>query len=178
MPPFQMFTKDFAKEIFAGKKKLLKLQEVKFVNIVRYDELSVKGLYDKFLSLDGMHQYFPSKFAKGRQCDREYMFNVANTLHQDIVKELVEHALNQRHAVESINLKDEAILLSEHWKEELKSLPLVAHVSDLSESNCFFRKKEKWWICSSRSPRSPSSTRRENHLQLLMYSRRERSKKK
>ena len=34
-----MFTKDFAKEIFAGKKKLLKLQEVKFVNIIRYDEL-------------------------------------------------------------------------------------------------------------------------------------------
>ena len=66
MPPFQMFTKDFEKEIFAGKKKLLKLQEVKFVNIIRYDELSVKSLYDKFLSLDGMQQFFPSKFARGR----------------------------------------------------------------------------------------------------------------
>ena len=40
-----MFTKDFAKEIFCGEKKLLKLKDVKFVNIIRYDELSVKGLY-------------------------------------------------------------------------------------------------------------------------------------
>ena len=173
-----MFTKDFAKEIFAGKKKLLKLQEVKFVNIIRYDELSVKSLYDKFLSLDGMQQFFPSKFAKGRQCDREYMFNVANTLHKDVVKELVEHALKQRHAVESINLKDETILLSEHWKEELKSLPFVAHVSDLSASNCFFRKKGKWWTCSSRSPRSSCSTEKERHLHLLMCLSRERFRKR
>ena len=49
-----MFQKDFAKEIFSGRKKLLKLKEVKFVSVVRYDELSVKGLYDKFLGLDGM----------------------------------------------------------------------------------------------------------------------------
>ena len=49
-----MFTKDFAKEIFSGNKKLLKLKDVKFVNIIRYDELSVKGLYEKFLGLNGM----------------------------------------------------------------------------------------------------------------------------
>lgn len=54
MPPLQMFTKDFAKEIFCGNKKLLKLKDVKFVNIIRYDELSVKGLYGKFMTLDGM----------------------------------------------------------------------------------------------------------------------------
>ena len=106
------------------------------------------------------------------------MFNVANTLHKDVVKELVEHALKQRHAVESINLKDETILLSEHWKEELKSLPFVAHVSDLSASNCFFRKKGKWWTCSSRSPRSSCSTEKERHLHLLMCLSRERFRKR
>ena len=52
---------------------------VKYIDVPHYDELSVKNLYDKFLQLDGMHQYFPDKYAKGRQCDREYMFNVANT---------------------------------------------------------------------------------------------------
>ena len=36
-----------------------------------------------------------------------------------MVKELVEHELKQKHAVESINLKDETILLIEHWKDEL-----------------------------------------------------------
>ena len=89
-----MFTRDFAKEVFQGKKKLLKLSEVKLIQVTKYDELSVKNLYDKFLTLEGMAEYFPSKYPKGRICDREYMFNVANTLHQDVLKELIEHALN------------------------------------------------------------------------------------
>ena len=64
-----MFTKDFAKEVFKGRKKLLKLSEVKFVSVTRYDELSVKRLYDEFLSLAGMADYFPSRYPKGRTCD-------------------------------------------------------------------------------------------------------------
>ena len=67
VPPYEMFTKgeyaiiytnpilDFAKEIFSGNKKLLKLCDVKFVTVIKYDELSVKGLYSKFMALDGMN---------------------------------------------------------------------------------------------------------------------------
>ena len=57
-----MFTRDFAKEVFQGKKKLLKLSEVKLIQVTKYDELSVKNLYDKFLTLEGMAEYFPSKY--------------------------------------------------------------------------------------------------------------------
>ena len=88
-----MFTRDFAKEVFKGKKKLLKLSEVKLIQVTKYDELSVKNLYDKFLTLEGVPNYFPDKFPRGRICDRDYMFNVANTLHQDVVRDLIEHAL-------------------------------------------------------------------------------------
>jgi len=86
MPPMEMFTKDFAKEIFEGKKKLLKNYEIKMVKITKYDELSVKNLYPKFLTLPEFANYMPAKYAKGRQCDRDYMFNIANTLHPDVVK--------------------------------------------------------------------------------------------
>jgi len=51
---------DFAKEIFEGKKKLLKLADIKLIAVIKYDELSVKGLYSKFMTLDGMAQYFPA----------------------------------------------------------------------------------------------------------------------
>ena len=88
-----MFTKDFVKEMLCGNKRLLKKADCKFINIIRYDELSVKSLYNKFMTLDGFADYMPTKFAKGRCCDREYMFNVANTLYPEIVKELHEHAL-------------------------------------------------------------------------------------
>ena len=98
-----MFTKDFAKAVFSGQKKLLKLREVKFVQVTKYDELSVKNLYDNFMTLEGMNLYFPDKYPKGRQCDREYMFNVANTLYEEITTELIQHALLQRNATESEN---------------------------------------------------------------------------
>ena len=66
MPPLEMFGKDFMKEVLNGSKKLLKMKDAKFVNIVKYDELSVKSLYHKLLELDGMTLYFPDRYPRGR----------------------------------------------------------------------------------------------------------------
>jgi hypothetical protein len=52
MPSYEMFTKDFAKEVFSGRKRLLKMREIKFINVTKYEELSVKNLYDNFFSLE------------------------------------------------------------------------------------------------------------------------------
>ena len=41
-----------------------------------------------------MKEYFPDKYAKGRQSDHDYMFNIANTLYPDIIKQLIDHAHN------------------------------------------------------------------------------------
>ena len=77
-----------------------------------------------------MSQYFPNKYPKGRQCDRDYMFNIANTLHEEIVTQLIQHALKQRHAVEGLKMQDDNVLINEHWAEELKTLPMISHVSN------------------------------------------------
>ena len=66
MPSYEMFTKDFAKEVFSGQKRLLKMREVKFINVTKYNELSVKSLYENFMTLQGMKFYFPDKYPKGR----------------------------------------------------------------------------------------------------------------
>ena len=65
----------------------------------KFDELTVKSLYDDFMSLDGVKDYFPDKFPKGRVVDRTFMFNVVNTLHPAVVKEIVDHAITQRYDV-------------------------------------------------------------------------------
>jgi len=57
------------------------------------------------------------------------MFNVANTLHESVVSEILKHAHMQRHSLESSNAEKESIMMSEHWKQELKSLPLASRVS-------------------------------------------------
>ena len=88
-----MFTKDYAKDIFAEKKQLIKKKDVLYIEVPKFDELSVKRLYDQLLSLESMTNYFPDKYPKGRQCDREYLFNVANTLHPGVIQEFIDHAL-------------------------------------------------------------------------------------
>jgi hypothetical protein len=87
--PYEMCTKDMLRAIFAGEKSLLKLNEVRYISVSKYDELSVKHLYEDLLALDGMRMYFPDKYSKGRQCDRAYLFNIANTLHPEVMKEVV-----------------------------------------------------------------------------------------
>ena len=90
--PSEMFTKDFSKKLFAGDKKLMKLTAVNLINVPKYDEISVKNLYSQLIVLNEMKPYFPDKYNKGRQCERDYMFNIANSLHPTIIKEVVEHA--------------------------------------------------------------------------------------
>ena len=61
-----MFTREFAKDVLRGDKKMLKLADRKEIAVVRYDELSVKSLYKDLIALPGMPQYFPNKYPKGR----------------------------------------------------------------------------------------------------------------
>ena len=47
VPPYNMVTSGFLKQILAGEKKLLKAEEVKTCNPPRYDEISVTNLYEE-----------------------------------------------------------------------------------------------------------------------------------
>ena len=40
-----MVTREFLKDVLQGKKKLLKMDEVKFINPPLFDEIAVKNLY-------------------------------------------------------------------------------------------------------------------------------------
>ena len=57
------------------------------------------------------------------------MFNIAHTFYEEIVTEIIQHALKQRHGTDSIKADREAIMMSEHWKNELATLPISASVS-------------------------------------------------
>ena len=93
LPSYEMFTKDWVKQILSGEKELMEMKDLRVVTVTKYDELSVKRLYDDLLTLDGMTKYFPDSYPQGRVCDRDYMFNIANTLHPDVVSDLIKHAL-------------------------------------------------------------------------------------
>ena len=78
-----MVTKDHLKLGLKEKKKYLSMKEVRFINVPAYDEISVLRIYDKTVSLVGMADYFPDRYPKGRTCNKEYMYNVFNTLYPE-----------------------------------------------------------------------------------------------
>ena len=47
VPPAKMVNKDFLKQVFTEEKRLLSLKDVNYVNMPRYDELSVGKFWPK-----------------------------------------------------------------------------------------------------------------------------------
>ena len=76
-----MLNKDFLKEIFIEEKSLLKMNEVKRINVPLYDELAVAKIWPMMQGEAIFMKHFPEKMAKGRMPDREYFYNILNTFH-------------------------------------------------------------------------------------------------
>ena len=121
-----MINKDFLKAVFAEEKDLLKLAEVKFKHVPLYDELSVVALWPPMQKDVEFMRYMPSKLPKGRIPDREYFFNVLNTLKEGYVTSLLEHAIRQRNSAEAAHNEDQVVEVTEHWIEQLKAVPFIS----------------------------------------------------
>ena len=121
-----MCTKDFLKQVLKDEKKLLKMSDVKFVNVPSFDEISVRALYDRVVSNPDIAIYFPSKFPKGMQCSREYMFNVWNTMEPEQVKAVINHANSQRYSVKNDKVREDTILITEEWRDQIEQMPFVS----------------------------------------------------
>lgn len=59
MPPEEFVTKDFLKEVLTEDKDLLPIQEVKWVNMPRFDELAVKSIMPEVRKFPEAMRYFP-----------------------------------------------------------------------------------------------------------------------
>ncbi len=87
-----MLNRDFMKQLLAEEKKLLELRAVQHVNVPKYDELSVKKFWPLMQTDVAFMLYMPNPTVEGRLPDREYFWNVLNTLQTAYVQRLVEHA--------------------------------------------------------------------------------------
>ena len=92
----------------------------------------MKALYKKLTGLPGMAEFFPDNYAKGRQCDREYLFNIAQTLHSEVMGELIDYAHAHRHDIAGEKREQEAVLATAHWENELRAMPFYSRVSNMT----------------------------------------------
>ena len=121
-----MVNKDFLKMVLKGERRLLKMKEVRMCNVPLYDELSVDNLYPKIMELPGMKELFPASYPKGKKCCRVYLFNCFNSLYENDVKAMIDHANKVRFSIQNEKVKEETIELAEEWKEQLDQMSFVS----------------------------------------------------
>jgi len=126
LPPEYMMNKDFLKEVFAEDKALLRLDQVKRINVPLFDELSVVNIWPMMKKDEQFMLYFPTKMAKGRVPDREYFFNILNTFQPNYLQALINHANEQRNSVSNDAIAREAIEVSDDWWNALNSVPFIS----------------------------------------------------
>jgi len=73
--------------------------------------------------------YFPDYYPKGRQPEREYFFNVLNTLQPSYMDQLIKKASKQRHSVLGGQPSDDVVNVSNDWWEKLNSQPYISSKS-------------------------------------------------
>ena len=118
--------KDFLKEVFAEDKELLELKEVRWINVPLFDELSVIKIWPMTKEDTQFMKYFPQKLPKGRVPDREYFFNILNTLYPLYVQEIIRHANDQRNSVANDAQARETIEVSDKWWDALNAVPFIS----------------------------------------------------
>jgi 5'(3')-deoxyribonucleotidase len=96
VPPISSLTKEWIRMILSGEKKLLKMSEIKPVDVGSFPELSIKAMYKEFADRDDIKPYMPPKVNKNRTVDKEYFWNVVNTIAEEEVDAMVKHAHRQR----------------------------------------------------------------------------------
>ena len=92
VPPEKMLNRDFMKQLLVEDKKLLELCKVIHCSIPRFDELSVKKFWPLMQQDKAFMLYMPDPTPEGRLPEREYFWNVLNTLRTAYVTRLIEHA--------------------------------------------------------------------------------------
>ena len=109
LPDEGSVNKDFLKLVLAEKKQLLKKQEVNYITVPHYDEISVKALWPDLKKDGEFMQYFSSVYPKGRGPPREYFFNILNTIKPDYLQQLLDHANKMRMAADGYNQQNQSI---------------------------------------------------------------------
>ena len=127
----RMVNKDHMRKILLEEKRFMPLEDVKTVNVPKWDELSVKQLWPKMKVIERFMHYMPDRLPKNILPDREYFFNIMNSINPDYVQKAIQHAAAQRNSVTEQNAESESILLSANMHALLQEKPFQSGKSPI-----------------------------------------------
>ena len=123
MPPRKKVTKDFLKEVFAGRKHLIPRAQLRPVEVPKYDELSVVSLIADIMKEKELAKFLPEQRTRADLPDRQFFFNVVITTDPDYLAALLKHAHNLRFGAKNPQDNPTTIEVNEQWAKELQASP-------------------------------------------------------
>ena len=123
MPPVRKVNKDFLKQVFAGKKQLIHRNQLRPTEVLHYDELSVDALIKDVMTIPDLGKFFPEQKTPANRPDREFFFNIINTVDPDYLSALIRHAQGLRFGSSARSKEDNIIEVNEYWRKELEASP-------------------------------------------------------
>ena len=126
LPKYLDLNRDFYKAVFAGKKKLLHVSEVKHINVPRLQELSVKNLGENLKQDPTLSNYLPEKWEVKKKLDREWVLNVVNSIHPGYLEQVIQHAQRQRQTAQTEEEEKDTIQITEEWKQRLAETTFIS----------------------------------------------------
>ena len=85
----------------------------------------MKNLYAEFAQREAVKPYMPPKVTKSKQVDKEYFFNIVNTLYEEELQSMLVHANAQRNSVHEADQQLESIRLTNDMMEAMQKYPWV-----------------------------------------------------
>jgi hypothetical protein len=93
LPTYEATKLSFVRAILQNKKRALKSIEIKKINVPRYEEISVKNLYNDAMSDPDLAQYRPDpKMSSGKLPEREFFFGIMATIRADYLNKIIHDA--------------------------------------------------------------------------------------
>ena len=123
MPPKRNVNKDFLKHKFAGNKQLVPRNQIRPIEVPHYDELSVEALVKDVTTIPDLSKFSPKQKTPSNRRDREYFFNILNTVVPDYLSALIRHLQSLRLGSGAPSKEENIIEVNEHWRKELEASP-------------------------------------------------------
>ena len=101
----------------------MKKNQVNYIHVPHWDELSVKRMWADLCKDAGFNIYFQDKYQDAKGPNRDFFFNILNTVYPDYLTQVMQHASHQRFAADGEKNKTQSIKATDEWISELQNMP-------------------------------------------------------
>ena len=98
LPPLRSINKEFIRDVLTDKKKLLLMNSVKMIKVPKFPELNVRDILEDLSDDENVMMHLPFSNNHKKPIDRDYFFNIVNTLLPEYIKNLISHSIECRNS--------------------------------------------------------------------------------